>query len=281
MLSVARNAVATKSLLNGTNLVRNMSGKVPITRLQGKVAVVTASTEGIGFAIARRLAREGAKVMISSRKEKNVTKAVTELKNEGLTVSGLVCHVSNAEDRKKLYSETDKQFGGIDILVSNAAVNPTVGSVLDCDEKSWDKIFDVNVKASYLLAKEVVPYLQKRGGGRIVFVTSIAAYQPFDLLGAYSVSKTALLGIIKAASVTLAPQNITVNGIAPGIIKTKFSAALTDSKSAEEEGLSRIPMNRFGQPDDIAGVAAFIVSDDAQYMTGETIVASGGMPSRL
>lgn len=180
----------------------------------------------IGFAIAQRLASEGASVVISSRKLQNVTAAVDKLKE--YSVHGVKCHVGSPEDRKNLYKETVEKFGGIDILVSNAAVNPEVGGVLDCSEQAWDKIFEINVKSAFMLAKEVLPFLRKRGGGNIVFVSSIAGLQPFPLLGAYSVSKTALIGLTKAASSDLAAENIRVNCLAPGIVETKFSSAVSD-----------------------------------------------------
>lgn len=261
---------------------RNLCSKINPTRLQGKVAVVTASTDGIGYAIAERLGQEGAKVVVSSRKEQNVKKAVEQLAKSGLDVTGVKCHVANEGDRKALFEKAVAKYGGIDILVSNAAVNPEVGAVLDASEAAWDKIFEVNVKCSFLLAKEALPYIrQRKSGGSIVFVSSIAGFQPFSLLGAYSVSKTALFGLTKAASQDLAPENIRVNCIAPGIVRTKFAAALHESESARDTALAQIPMGRFAEPKEISGVCAFLVSDDASYITGETIVASGGMPSRL
>lgn len=214
-----------------------------LKRLAGRIAIVTASTEGIGFAIAQRLAREGAKVIISSRKEKNVNEAVKILTTEGLDVKGLICHVSKQEDRTKLFEEAAKH-GGLDILVSNAAVNPEVGGVLSTSESSWDKIFDVNVKSSYLLAKEALPLLKQSKAGRIIFISSITGLQPMELLGAYSVSKTALLGLTKAAAIEVARDNITVNCVAPGIIRTKFSNAITVQKSAEDKILSKTPLGR-------------------------------------
>lgn len=199
-----------------------------LRRLEGKICVVTASSDGIGFAIAKRLGAEGAKVVVSSRKQSNVDEAVKTLKDQGINdVLGVTCHVAKESDRKKLFDQTIKKFGGIDILVSNAAVNPSVGSVLDSSEEVWDKIFDVNVKSSYLLAKEVKPYILQRGGGSIVFISSIGGYQPFDLLGAYSVSKTALFGLTKAAALECVRDNIRVNCVAPGVIETKFSSAVS------------------------------------------------------
>ncbi|GLG97222.1 Uncharacterized protein GBIM_04020 [Gryllus bimaculatus] len=262
-------------------LSSNMSCQAGNVKLKGKVAVVTASTDGIGLAIARRLAQDGASVVISSRKENNVQRAVKDLQSEGLTVSGIVCHVGKASDRQKLLECASSKYGGIDILVSNAAVNPTVGHVLECEESSWDKIFEINVKAAYMLSKEVLPFLRQRGGGSITYISSIAGFQPFDVLGAYSVSKTALLGLTKAASQGLAEENIRVNCVAPGIVETRFAAALHEQESAREAAVSKIPMGRLAQPHEIAGIVSFLCSNDASYITGETIVVSGGMSSRL
>lgn len=177
--------------------------------------------------------------------------------------------------------KTIKKFGGIDIVVSNAAVNPQAGPVLETDVAAWDKIFDINVKCAFMLAKETVPYIRKRGGGSIVFVSSIAGLQPFDMLGAYSVSKTALIGLTKATSQSLAVENIRVNCLAPGIVTTKFSSALTQSEMAKEIALANIPMKRFALAEEMGGVVSFMVSEDASYITGEVIVAAGGSPSRL
>ncbi|XP_012225509.2 dehydrogenase/reductase SDR family member 4 [Linepithema humile] len=262
-------------------LSSNTSSSIKCKRLEGKVAIVTASTEGIGFSIAQRLAQEGAKVMISSRKESNVKKAVEQLKSEGLQVTGVVCHVSKKEDRKNLFEKTKADFGGLDILVSNAAVNPVFGPVFDSTEEIWDKIFDVNVKSTFLLLKESLPLLKSSKSPSVIIVSSIAGYQPMNLVGLYSVSKTALLGLTKVTAEELAGDGIRVNCIAPGIIKTKFSRSLYETESISEYNLSTINMRRFGLPKEIASVAAFLASEDASYITGETIVATGGMKSRL
>ncbi|RVE41830.1 hypothetical protein evm_013514 [Chilo suppressalis] len=256
---------------------RNLHNK----RLEGKVAIVTASTEGIGYSIAKRLGDEGASIIVSSRKQDNVSKAVTNLRNDGISVEGVVCHVADKEHRKKLLDLAVTKFGGLDILISNAAVNPSVGRTLEMSEEAWDKIFDVNVKSSWLLTKEAYPELIKRGGGNIVFVSSIAAYNPIFPLGPYGVSKTALLGLTKALAAELVHDNIRVNGVAPGIIATKFASFLTSSESVQERSLESIPMKRFGKPEEIASAVAFLVSEDASYMTGETVVVAGGSQAHL
>ncbi|XP_053080273.1 dehydrogenase/reductase SDR family member 4 isoform X2 [Acinonyx jubatus] len=202
--------------------------------LANKVALVTASTDGIGFAIAGRLARDGAHVVVSSRKQQNVDRAVAVLQGEGLSVVGTVCHVGKAEDRERLVATAVNLHGGIDILVSNAAVNPFFGNIMDATEEMWDKILNINVKATALMTKAVVPEMEKRGGGSVVIVASIAAYTPFPGLGPYNVSKTALLGLTKNLAKELVQRNIRVNCLAPGLIKTSFSRVLWMDKEREE-----------------------------------------------
>uniref|UniRef100_A0A0B7A4T2 Dehydrogenase/reductase SDR family member 4 n=1 Tax=Arion vulgaris TaxID=1028688 RepID=A0A0B7A4T2_9EUPU len=142
-------------------------------------------------------------------------------------------------------------------------------------------MFDINVKSSFLLCQEVVPEMEKRGGGSIILVTSIAAYSPSQVIGVYSITKTTLIGMVKTLGPELASKNIRINGLAPGIIQTKFSSALTRSQDAKDAVLSTIPLGRLGEPQDCAGAASFLVSDDSSWMTGETIVVAGGAASHL
>ncbi|KAF6129680.1 hypothetical protein HJG60_003821 [Phyllostomus discolor] len=249
--------------------------------LANKVALVTASTEGIGLAIARRLAQDGARVVISSRKQQNVDRAVAALQGEGLSVTGTVCHVGKAEDRERLVAMAVKLHGGIDILVSNAAVNPFFGNLMDVPEEVWDKILDINVKATALMTKAVVPEMEKRGSGSIVIVASIAAYSPFPALGPYNVSKTALLGLTKNLAIELAQRNIRVNALAPGLIKTNFSKVLWMDEAREDAIKEALRIRRLGKPEDCAGIVSFLCSEDASYITGETVVVGGGAPSHL
>ncbi|XP_028846007.1 dehydrogenase/reductase SDR family member 4 [Denticeps clupeoides] len=249
--------------------------------LSGKVAIVTASTDGIGLAAAQALGKRGAHVVVSSRKQANVDKAVSLLRSEHIQVTGTTCNVGNREDREKLVNLTVKECGGIDILVSNAAVNPFFGNILESTEAVWDKILDVNVKASFLLTKLIVPHMEKRGGGSVVFVSSIAGYQPMQALGPYSVSKTALLGLTRALAPDLANSNIRVNCVAPGIIKTRFSSALWQSEDLVDELKKQLSIKRLGEPEEIGGVIAFLCSDDASYITGETVMVTGGISCRL
>lgn len=252
-------------------------------RLSGKVAVVTASTSGIGFAIAKRLGEEGASLVISSRNEKNVKSCVENLQASGFTVTGVVCHVARHEDREKLFQEAVTKFGGFDILVSNAGVNPVMCTIDECPEDAWDKIFEVNIKSAFLLIKQAVPYLKSRQKGCIVLMSSIAAYHPYmvKLVGPYAVSKTTLLGLTKCLALELAEHNIRVNCVAPGVIDTQFSNVIFGDDRVREFVMRGVPTGRFAGPDEVSGVVAFLCSNDSAYITGETIVPAGGIHSRL
>ncbi|XP_065913073.1 dehydrogenase/reductase SDR family member 4-like [Dysidea avara] len=253
------------------------------SRLDGRVAIVTASTEGIGFAIARRLGLDGATVMVSSRKQQNVDKAVEKLKEDNINVAGMVCHVGKEEDRKQLIQETMNKFGKLDILVSNAAVNPIFDvPIVEVTEKAWDKVFDVNVKASFLLAKEAYPHLKKSNNGAIVFVSSVAGFSPRPGSGPYGISKTALFGLTRALSVELGVENIRVNCLAPGLIKTHFSSTIWTNEAAIKSDAERLlSIKRIGQPEECAGIVSLLCSDDASYITGEIILVTGGVAARL
>lgn len=248
---------------------------------KGKVAVVTASTEGIGFAIAEHLAQNGASVVISSRRKAKVDAAYLKLKGQGLDVCATVCHVGEEKDRTKLIEFAIKEKGGIDMLVSNAAVNPYVGSMLEASELVWDKIFDINVKAAFLLTKEIVPHMEKRGGGSVVLISSIGGFQAMPMLGIYSVSKTALLGLTRALSLECASMNIRVNSVCPGVIETNFSNFLQSDESMKSVIEAQTTLKRFGKPGEVAPMVSFLLSDEASYITGENMVVSGGLFARL
>lgn len=255
---------------------------VQCRRLEGKVAIVTASTAGIGLGIARRLCTEGAEVVISSRKLSNVNDTVLELKNEGFDVAGIACHVGDRQQLEKLVNFTIETYGRLDILCSNAAVNPASGPITEMDEAAIDKILDINIKSAIILAKLAVQQMTKqRSGGSIVFISSYTAFNPAPPIAMYAVSKTALLGLTKALAEELGPDGIRVNCVAPGIVPTKFAAVLVASPELEEASKARSLLGRLGSANDMAGAVAFLVSDDASYVTGETLVVAGGMQSRL
>lgn len=251
-------------------------------RFVGKVALVTASTAGIGLEIARRFAQEGAKVIISSRKPQNVQAAVEQLQNEGLDVQGVVCHVADKAQRKQLIkTAAGVGLNKIHFLVSNAAINPIAATIMDMPESAIDKILDVNLKATIMLVKETAPYLSEDAA--VVILSSYAGYNPAvdTHLGMYSVSKTALIGLTKVLAKELGQKGIRVNGVAPGIIPTKLSSLLVNTPELASDYLKTTSLGRLGTVEEIAGLVSFLCSKDAGYITGETIVASGGSLSRL
>ncbi|KAL4693167.1 hypothetical protein H8959_016977 [Pygathrix nigripes] len=235
--------------------------------LAERVAVVTGSTSGIGFAIARRLAQDGAHVVISSRKQQNVDRAVAQLQREGLSVAGIVCHVGKAEDRERLVATALEHCGGVEFLVCCAGVNPLVGSMLGTSEQIWDKILNVNCEVPSPAAEPV------------------AALHGEEELGVYNVSKTALLALTRTLALELAPKDIRVNCLVPGVIKTDFSKVVRIgyvgmSLSSSTSGSIIRCRGKFGEPEDCAGVVSFLCSPDASYITGENI-AVAGFSSRL
>ncbi|VDM53712.1 unnamed protein product [Angiostrongylus costaricensis] len=241
-------------------------------RLEGKVAIVTASTKGIGLAIAERLCLEGAAVVISSRNQKNVDDALEYLRSKGCS------KVSWLHFRNLLLGRGLEKFDKIDILINNHGISPVIGHILG----GWDKLFKVNVKAGWQLSKLVYPYMAKNGGGSIVFNSSLSAYSPPPQgIAAYAVTKTALLGLTKALANGLAKDNIRVNAIAPGIIRTRMSKMNSPFENRLSLGITNRNIPLTGEPKDCAGAVAFLVSDDAKHITGETIVIAGGVHARL
>eukprot|EP00892_Ulva_mutabilis_P001957 jgi/Ulvmu1/11762/UM008_0176.1 len=248
-------------------------------RFRNKVAVITGSTAGIGLATAIRLGREGARVVISSRKQSSVDETLALMRKQGIECIGMPCNVSSDEQREALLHYTVQEYKQIDVLILNAVVNPTMGPLLETPPSAMDKILSVNIKAAISLVAAAQPHLTRDAA--VLFVSSITAFRPPAPISAYAVSKTALLGVVKALADEMGPSGVRVNGIAPGIVPTKFSSALVATDDLRKQQEAATALGRLGTPDEIAGAAAFLVSSDAAYVTGETLVVAGGMQSRL
>lgn len=245
-----------------------------IFNLTGKVAIVTGASKGIGEAIARYFVAAGAQVVINSRK-------IDELSKLAHDISPQQCHpiAGNSGDLifcRTLVQETVAKFGGIDILVNNAATNPIFGSLLEADSTAFDKIMQVNVKGPFELGKLVHPFMKKRGGGSIINISSIAGLTPDPGLGLYSVSKAALNMLTKAQAKEWGIDGIRVNSICPGLIKTKFSKVLWENEELAKRITKNIAIPRIGTVDEIAGLALYLASNASSYTTGAMFVADGG-----
>lgn len=244
--------------------------------LTNKVALITGASKGIGEAIARLFAAHGAKVVISSRKQADLDQLALQIQAEGGDVTGIAAHAGDMNQLKQLVEKTIALYGGIDILVNNAATNPVYGPVTDCDETSFDKIMQVNVKAPFELSKWVHPVMKSRGGGSIINISSIAGLSPDPGLGIYSVSKAALNMLTKVQAKEWGADGIRVNAICPGLIKTKFSQALWQDEKLLHHFTKRLPIARMGNVDEIAPMALYLASGASSYTTGGVFSVDGG-----
>lgn len=244
--------------------------------LEGKVAIITGSSKGIGKAIAKGLAENGAQVVISSRSQEACDAVVAEFKKEGLSAIGIVCHIGKDDQRKQLISKTIAAFGRIDILVNNAATNPVYSPIEEIDPVIFDKIMEINVKAPWALSNLVLPHLQANKNGSIINIASVEALTPGYGLGIYSTSKAAILMLTKNQAKEWGTYGIKVNAICPGLIKTKFSAALWQNEKMLHKLEKSIPSGRMGKPEEMVGLACLLASNAGNYMTGGVYTADGG-----
>jgi dehydrogenase/reductase SDR family protein 4 len=244
--------------------------------LDGKTAIITGSSKGIGKAIAKAFAECGATVVISSRKQDACEEVVAEFKALGLKAVAISCHVGDIESRKKLVEKTIAQCGGIDILVNNAATNPVYGPIEDAPFDAFDKIMNINVKAPWDLGNKCLESMKSRGGGSIINISSIEGEIPGYGLGLYSTSKAAISMLTKNQAKEWGRHNIRVNAICPGLIQTKFSAALWTDDKVMGHINKKLPLSRMGQSEEIASVALLLASEAGSYITGSLQVVDGG-----
>lgn len=244
--------------------------------LKNKVALVTGASKGIGEAIALTLAAHGAKVVVNSRKQEDIDKVANMIRSAGGAALAVAGNAGDAVTYKSLIDQTVSNFGGLDILVNNAAANPTFGPVAETPEWAYDKIMSVNVKAPFELSKLAYVEMKKRGGGSVINMSSIAGDTPDPGLGIYSVSKSALNMLTKVMAKEWAPDNIRVNAICPGLIKTKFSQAIWQDENMLKRFMKQVPMGRMGTVEEIAALALFLASDVSGYCTGTMFYADGG-----
>lgn len=245
-------------------------------RLDGRVAIVTGASKGIGASIAQIFAQNGAKVVVSSRKQDAVDEIAAEIVANGGEAFGIAAHVGDSQALQHLVNSTIEKYGRIDIIVNNAATNPVFGPLEDSVD-AMDKIMQINVKAPLELAKMALPYLKKHQKGVIINVSSVEAFIATEGLGCYSVSKAALNMLTKSMAKEWGKYGIRANAICPGLIKTKFSEALWSNETMLKYYLKQTPLGRIGEPEEIANLALFLASDASSYSTGGLFLADGGI----
>jgi NAD(P)-dependent dehydrogenase (short-subunit alcohol dehydrogenase family) len=245
--------------------------------LTGQVAVVTGSSRGIGRSIAEQMAKAGAKVVVSSRTAAACDGVVEAITAAGGTAMAIPCNISHPEQLQGLVDRTVAAWGRLDILVCNAAVNPYYGPMATMPDGVYDKVMNSNVKSTFLLSNMAAPHMAAQGGGSIIVVSSIGGHFGSPTLAAYCISKAAEFALTRSLAVEWGPRGIRANCIAPGLVKTDFARALWEDPQLLANVERNSPLRRIGQPDDIGGVAVFLASRAAAYITGQTIAVDGGL----
>ena len=253
-----------------------MAAKHPFD-LSGQVAVITGSSRGIGRAAAEVIASLGAKVVVSSRKADACKTVVAAIRDAGGEAMAIACNISRKEEVTALIEGTMRQWGRIDTLVCNAAVNPYFGPLAQIPDEAFEKIMNSNVKSNLWLCNLALPLMAERGGGNAIIVASIGGLRGSTMLGAYGISKAADFQLARSLALEWGPKNIRINCIAPGLVKTDFARALWEDEARLKTLLETTPLRRIGEPDDIGGIVAFLASRAAAFITGTIIVADGGV----
>lgn len=245
--------------------------------LEGLTAIVTGASRGIGAAIAGAYAAAGARVVLAARKPDALEAVAGELRAAGGVAHAVPCHVGDPEQTAALVARAVELGEGVDVLVNNAATNPHYGPLLEADAGSWDKTFDVNLKGTFALTREVVGHLRARGaGGAVVNVASVLGLMGAPRMGVYAMTKAALVSMTRTLAMELGRAGIRVNALAPGLIETRFAQALVDDDRVRGAIEARTALGRIGQPDDVAGAAVFLASPTAAYVTGQVLTVDGG-----
>ena len=243
--------------------------------LKNKVVLLTGASRGIGHATAIGLAEAGADLAIASRKLPDLEKVATEIKKLGRKCVPIATHVGRIEEINSLVKKVLDEFGKIDILVNNAATNPSMASAMDIDDRAWDSIMNLNLKGLFFLSQAVARTMKERGGGKIINIASIAGISP-DILAVYSISKAGVIMATKVMAQQWGQYNIRVNTVAPGLTKTKFSEALWGNPDILNIAMSRTPLARPAEPEEMVGAILFLASDVSSYVTGQVLAVDGG-----
>lgn len=246
-------------------------------RLEDQVAVVTGASRGIGEAIARTFAAQGATVVLVSRKQVDLETVAASIEQAGGgRAVPMACHTGDVEAIGALFTRIDEQLGRVDVLVNNAATNPYFGPVRGLTEPAFDKTVEVNVKGYLYMCQQAAARMVPRGRGSIVNIASMLGLTPAEGQVIYSMTKAAVINMTKGLAKELGPKGVRVNAIAPGLIETRFASALIDNQALHEQIVGATPLRRHGQPEEIAGAALFLASDAGSFTTGSVLVCDGG-----
>ncbi len=245
-------------------------------KLADRIAIVTGASRGIGAQIAISLAEQGAKVVLASRKAEPLEALADQIEAGGGEALAIATHMGKADQIKNLVDKTLAAYGKIDVLINNAATNPVFGPVMFCEEPALKKIFEVNLFGPFLLAQACREPMQKAGYGKIVNLTSTAAFRYAPMLGVYGMSKAALQMMTQTLAAEWGPFGIRVNAVAPGLVKTDFSAALWSSEDVLKTALEKQALNTLMEPGDVVGAVAFLAGPDSDFVTGQTLVVDAG-----
>ncbi len=241
-----------------------------------KVVLVTGGSRGLGREIALSFARRGGKVVVCGRKQENLDAAVEHFGKEGLELIAHKAHVAKAEEVGSLFRDLQDRFGRLDIVVNNVGMNILTPSIAEADEALWDKIIDVNLKGTYLVSKEAVALMRSSGGGKIINISSIAARRAALGMGIYCVAKAGVEMLTKVMAMELAKDGISVNAVAPCMVKTQFSKPFWSNEDLLKEIVKTIPKGRIAETADVVGAVLFLASDLSNFITGEVITVDGG-----
>jgi NAD(P)-dependent dehydrogenase (short-subunit alcohol dehydrogenase family) len=247
--------------------------------LRDKVVVVTGASRGIGEAIARACAAAGAAVVLSARKQPDLDRVATGIREAGGSALAVSGHAGRADELAALFARATAELGRVDCLVNNAATNPYFGPLLDCSEAAFEKTFETNLRGYWHASRAFVQGLRERTGARgaILNVASVAGIRAAPMQGVYGMTKAAILSMTQTLAFELASSGVRVNALAPGFVDTRFAAAIVQNPTLRDQVVNRTPMGRVGVPHEIAGAAVYLLSDAASYMTGQTVVIDGGL----
>ena len=244
--------------------------------LTDSITLVTGASRGIGAEAARLLARQGAQVIISSRKQAGCEEVAQGIRDEGGQACARACHVGDMDQIEAMFSYIREEYGRLDILVNNAAANPYYGPIVDTDLAAFNKTVDVNIRGYFYMSANACKLMQANDGGSIINVASVDGVRPGDKRGIYSITKGAIIQMTKAFALECGPDNIRVNAVLPGLTDTKFAGALTGNEAVLNAWLKQMPLRRYAQPDEIAGAILFLASPASAFATGACINVDGG-----